>query len=59
MSERLTDRDAGDDRREEADSGSAGGPPRGLTILAVVIGALLILMFVLLHLTGAIGPGAH
>lgn len=59
MSERLSDRDAGDDRRAEAGPGSAGGPPRGLTILAIVIGALLILMFVLLHLTGAIGPGAH
>lgn len=59
MSERLTDRDAGEDRRPEAGSGSAGGPPRRLTILAAVIGALLILMFVLLHLTGALGPGAH
>lgn len=59
MSERITDRDAGDDRRAEAGSGSAGGPPRGLTILAVAIGALLVLMFVLLHLMGALGPGAH
>jgi hypothetical protein len=59
MSEHLTDRDAGDDSRAEAASGSAGDPPRRLTILTVVIAALLFLAFALLHLTGALGPGAH
>ena len=59
MSKRLSDHDVGDDRRKEAGTSSASGPPRGLTIAVLVIGALLIAMLVLLHLTGSLGPGAH
>jgi hypothetical protein len=59
MTERLPDREARDDPRTDVDSGSAGRPPRALTVLAIVIVALVVLMFVLLHLTGTLGPGAH
>ena len=32
---------------------------RWLTVLGVVIVVAVLAMFVLLHLTGAVGPGAH
>jgi hypothetical protein len=37
----------------------ADGPPRWLTVLGVVVAVLVVLMFVVLHLTGAVGPGVH
>jgi hypothetical protein len=52
-------RDAGDDTHVRPAGGSAGGPSRWLTVLLIVLGALVVLGFVLLHLTGAVGPGAH
>jgi hypothetical protein len=33
--------------------------PRWFTVLAIVIGVLVILMFLILHVTGALGPGVH
>ncbi len=46
-------RDAGPER------GSTTGPPRWVTVVVIVIGALLLLGFVLLHLSGGLGPGLH
>jgi hypothetical protein len=59
MGEPLSDREAGDGPRTDIDPGPAGGPSRALMVLAIVIGALVVVAFVLLHLTGAVGPGAH
>jgi hypothetical protein len=47
------------DRYPEPEPRSADGPPRWLTVLGVVVAVLVVLMFVLLHLTGAVGPGVH
>ena len=47
---------ADEDASTGLESGSAAGPPRWLIALGVF---LVILMLALLHLTGAVGPGAH
>jgi hypothetical protein len=38
---------------------SADGPRRWRTVLAIVVVVLVLLMIIALHLTGAVGPGAH
>jgi hypothetical protein len=47
--------DTGDNR----DRGSARSTPRWVTVLGIVIAIALIVLFVVLHLTGTLGPGAH
>lgn len=39
--------------------GSTTGPPRWVTVVVIVIAALVFLGFVLLHLSGGLGPGLH
>lgn len=39
--------------------GPTSGPPRWVTVVVIVIAALVLLGFVLLHLSGALGPGLH
>lgn len=56
MSQRLLDRDVSDDPPKEVDPGS---PPRWAAPLAIAVGVLFIVALVVLHLTGAVGPGAH
>jgi hypothetical protein len=51
--------DAEDDTRVEGERGSATGTPRWITVLGIVIAILAVLTLVVLHLTGAIGPGLH
>lgn len=48
--------DTGDD---SGNRGSARSMPRWSTVLGIIIAIALILLFVVLHLTGTIGPGAH
>jgi hypothetical protein len=48
---------------EDARGGSDGGPapstPRWVPMVGIVIVAALIVLIVVLHLTGVIGPGSH
>jgi hypothetical protein len=48
--------DTGDDTR---DRGSATSTPRWVSVLGITIAIVLALLFVVLHLTGTLGPGAH
>jgi hypothetical protein len=43
----------------EPNRGSAAGAPHWITVFGIVIAILMILTLVVLHLTGAIGPGVH
>ncbi len=51
--------DTEDDTGVGLDRGSTTGTPRWMSVLMIVIAILLVLGFVLLHLTGVIGPGLH
>ncbi len=41
------------------DRESARGRPRWLSVLGIIIAIVLVLLFVVAHLAGAIGPGLH
>jgi hypothetical protein len=51
--------DTDDDTGAEPDRGSAAGTPRWLSALGIVVVILAVLLFVVLHLTGTVGSGAH
>jgi hypothetical protein len=51
--------DTGDDTEAEPDRGSATGTPRWVSVFGIIIAIVLVLLFVVLHLTGTLGPGAH
>jgi hypothetical protein len=59
----TSDRHANPDARDTGGPGperrSADGPPRWITVLGVAVAVLVVLMFVFLHLSGAVGPGVH
>jgi hypothetical protein len=42
-----------------APEGPPGSPPRWKVVLGVTIAIALLVLIILLHLTGTIGPGAH
>ncbi len=48
--------DTGD---EASDRQSASSAPRWMAMLGIAIAAVLVLLLVILHLTGTLGPGAH
>jgi hypothetical protein len=48
-----------EDTGVERDSRSGGGAPRWITVLGIVIAVLVVLTLIVLHLTGAVGPGVH
>jgi hypothetical protein len=51
--------DTGDDTGGEPDRESPAGTPRWVAVVGIVIAIGLLLLFVVLHLTGGVGPGAH
>ena len=52
-------RGTGDDTPVEPGRGSATGTPRWGTVLGIVIAVGLVLLLLVLHLTGVLGPGGH
>jgi hypothetical protein len=59
MADPPPDSDTGDDTGVGRDRGSATSTPRWLPVLGIVIAIVLVLLLVVLHLTGVLGPGAH
>jgi hypothetical protein len=59
MSERPLDSDVSDHPRAEVEPGSAPRTPRWIPALGIAVAILVILTLAVLHLTGAVGPGAH
>jgi hypothetical protein len=51
--------ETGDDPGVGLGGGSRAGRPRWVAALGIVIGVGLVVGFVVLHLTGVLGPGAH
>jgi hypothetical protein len=51
--------DTGDDPGVGLGRGSGPGRPRWVAVLGIVIAVGLVLGFLVLHLTGVLGPGAH
>ncbi len=51
--------DTGEDTGVGPDRGSATGTQRWVPVLGIVIAIVLVLLLVVLHLTGVLGPGAH
>jgi hypothetical protein len=41
------------------DRGTAGGAPRWVVVLGIVLAIALLGLIIFLHLSGAIGPGIH
>jgi hypothetical protein len=53
------DPDGGDNTGVGPSRGSATSTPRWVPVLGIVIAIGLVLVLVVLHLTGVLGPGAH
>jgi hypothetical protein len=51
--------DTRDDTGVGPDRGSSSSTPRWVPVVGIVIAIVLVLLLVVLHLTGVLGPGAH
>jgi hypothetical protein len=59
MTERPSHTEPEDQAPMRVDRGSGASPPRWMTAVGIAIATLVILMFVVLHLTGVMGSGGH
>jgi hypothetical protein len=59
MSERLADTEASDEARAEVDPRPTAATSRWVSVAGIVVAVLVVLLLVVLHLTGALGPGVH
>lgn len=53
----MADPDSEDDPGARLDRGSATSTPRWVRVLGIIIAIVLIALFIVLHLTGTLGPG--
>ncbi len=51
--------DTGNDTGVESGRGATTGTPRWVSVVGLILAIGLVLLVVILHLTGSIGPGAH
>jgi hypothetical protein len=51
--------DTGENTGVERDRGSATGARRWAPVLGIIIAIALVVLFVVLHLTGTLGPSVH
>ncbi|MHB8645649.1 MAG: hypothetical protein ACYDAR_07660 [Thermomicrobiales bacterium] len=54
-----TDDDSGDDTGMGPGRRPPTGTPRWISVLGIVIAIVLLLLIVILHLSGILGPGLH
>jgi hypothetical protein len=59
MTERPSHSEPGEEERMRVDLGPAPSPPRWMTVAGTVVVILVILAFVVLHLSGVMGSGGH
>jgi len=59
MADPVRSPESPDDAGRSPDRGPASGSPRWKVIAAIIIAVALLGLIVFLHLSGAIGPGAH
>ena len=51
--------DTGDDTGAGPDRGATTGAPRWVSVVGIIVAIVLVLLVVVLHLSGSVGPGAH
>lgn len=59
MSEPAPDRDPPNAPAAQAPHPPAASRPRWVTLIAIAAAVLFVGVIIVLHLTGAVGPGAH